>query len=278
MAEDSLALARRIAGELRQAFRAPALPFSLEEGEPGLTESKVGGTPYLPAGMPWPLDSQGEPLYFLMQVDCAALAPLPDFPHQGLLQWFVRGDDVFGMDFDNMCSGKGHRILYHPTADPGVTPEDIQARRPAPPEEDCSPLGDTPCRILFGAAETQPLPAADARFSAAFAQRWNQARPDQPIASLWDLCRELDLEEILAGEEKQVYHQMGGYPYFTQMDPREGGAYPQMDTLLMQLDSDMAGGRDRVLWGDCGIGNIFISRQDLLRLDFSRTGYNWDCC
>lgn len=278
MEEDALTLARKIKEALQQEFHAPALPFSLEEGEPGLTESKVGGIPYLPTGMPWPLDSRGEPLYLLMQVDCTALTPLPDFPHQGLLQWFISGDDVYGLDFDDMCSGKGHRILYHATVDPAVTTEAVRARQPAPPEEDCTPLGNTPCRIRFGTVENQPIPAADARFGAAFVQQWNQACPGHPIESLWGLCQEMDLEEILAEEEKQAYHQIGGYPYFTQMDPREGGAYPQLDTLLMQLDSEMRGGTDQVLWGDCGIGNVFISRQDLLRLEFSHTGYNWDCC
>ena len=51
--------------------------------------------------------------------------------------------------------------------------------------------------------------------------------------------------------------------------------------LLFQLDSQLAENRgepDLVLWGDCGVGNFFISREALKKRDFSRVGYHWDCC
>ena len=56
-------------------------------------------------------------------------------------------------------------------------------------------------------------------------------------------------------------HKIGGYPGFTQWDPRgEGDSH---DMLLFQLDSDCHNSKDRVLWGDCGIGNFFINREKL---------------
>lgn len=71
-------------------------------------------------------------------------------------------------------------------------------------------------------------------------------------------------------------HRMLGHPYFTQEDPRpEGSPY---DTLLFQMDSDSVGREDYVLWGDSGVGNFFINREDLKRLDFSNVFYTWDCC
>lgn len=277
---DRLELARSIVAQLQETMRAPALPFSLEKGEPGLCESKVGGTPYLPADLPWPLDGRGAPLYLLMQVDCAELTALPDFPHTGLLQWFISGDDVYGMDFDDICSGRGHRVLYHETVDPAVTAEAVREKMPEAPEGDYTPLGETPCRIVFGTPEIQPLPGLDAHFGPAFVEKWNLACPEKPIQSVWELCREFNADDFMRGEtkEKSVYHQIGGFPYFTQADPREMDAYPALDTLLLQLDSEMDGGEDLVLWGDCGIGNLFISREDLKKRDFSRVGYNWDCC
>lgn len=277
---DALDRARSITAQLQSELRAPSLPFSLEKGEPGLCESKIGGTPYLPADTPWPVDSHNAPLILLMQVDCTQLTALPDFPRQGLLQWFIRGDDVYGMDFDDIRSNKGHRVLYHETIDPTVTAEQVQAKMPPLPEEDDTPLGKTPCRILFGPAEDQPIPALDARFGRLFVEKWNQSCPEKPIQSVWELCQEFNADDFMRGEtkEKSVYHQIGGFPYFTQADPREMDAYPELDTLLLQLDSEMDGGEDLVLWGDCGIGNLFISREDLKKRDFSRVGYNWDCC
>ena len=71
-------------------------------------------------------------------------------------------------------------------------------------------------------------------------------------------------------------HQIGGYPYFTQDDPREENS--PYDFLLFQLDSDYADEKDIVMWGDAGTGNFFISSEKLKNLDFSDVLYNWDCC
>jgi uncharacterized protein YwqG len=51
----------------------------------------------------------------------------------------------------------------------------------------------------------------------------------------------------------------------------------EFDTLLLQIDSDGKGGKDRVLWGDVGIGGFFINGEALRRGDFSRVLFNWDC-
>lgn len=64
-----------------------------------------------------------------------------------------------------------------------------------------------------------------------------------------------------------------GYPAFTQWDPREQEGNQKYDTLLFQLDSDDG----YVMWGDVGIGNFFISFENLVRRDFSDVLYNWDC-
>ncbi|MDE5737177.1 MAG: DUF1963 domain-containing protein [Oscillospiraceae bacterium] len=73
-----------------------------------------------------------------------------------------------------------------------------------------------------------------------------------------------------------VHHQIGGYPYFTQCEPREENS--KYDFLLFQLDSECWQDNDRVMWGDMGIGNFFISSENLKKLDFSDVFYNWDCC
>ena len=55
------------------------------------------------------------------------------------------------------------------------------------------------------------------------------------------------------------------------------------DLLLFQMDSEfLTDGNGNqtgveILWGDMGIANFFIRAEDLLRRDFSRVLYNWDC-
>ncbi|WP_140916353.1 DUF1963 domain-containing protein, partial [Listeria monocytogenes] len=53
---------------------------------------------------------------------------------------------------------------------------------------------------------------------------------------------------------------------------------PHHDTLLFQLASeDFDESRMAIMWGDCGVGNFFINKQDLINRDFSNIMYNWDC-
>lgn len=284
--------ARQVVDRLQGSLTKPRLPFTLEAGEPGFLESKVGGIPYLPHDMAWPLDRRGNGLSLLAQIDCAQLKGLPDFPHAGLLQFFIGGaGNLYGMDFDDQTVPDGFRVLYHETADPSVTAEEVQAKRPSGPEEPDLPLMENvPCRICFGAVEEQGITGMDFAIPFTFVQVWNDSFPDEPIQDMWDVLGEIDedvVEELLNPHNAESYegpdtpwHQLGGYPYFTQTDPRERtGLYSDLDTVLFQLDTDsQPHKRDFVMWGDCGIGNFFINHAALKQLDFSRVAYNWDCC
>lgn len=82
------------------------------------------------------------------------------------------------------------------------------------------------------------------------------------------------MEEELSG----LGHKILGYPGFIQSDPREDDeALQWYDTLLLQIDSDMENGEDYVLWGDCGVANLFINKEALSKRDFGKVLYNWDC-
>ena len=284
-----LELARRIAGEIVECNTEPVLRFALDRGsEPGIFESKVGGTPYLPRDMAWPVDCKGTGMELLAQVDCAALEGLPDFPHKGLLQFFFGLDDVFGMDFDDPTAQKGFRVLYHETVDSSVTAAEVLTKKAEAPQ----PEGDTRYYTpLFGAygirfapAEIQHISSQDFRAWDQFLTKWNEGHGTQ-FKTQWDYYQATKIDgEFPPPEGKAPYHQLGGYPYFTQEDPRAGADndIADLDVLLFQLDSDMLtkeqGGGDLVLWGDCGVCNFFINREALKRRDFSRVCYNWDCC
>ena len=280
-----LALARQIAGEIVERNTEPALRFALVRGgEPGIFESKVGGTPYLPRDMAWPLDSKGIGMELLAQVDCTGLEGLPDFPHRGLLQFFFGLDDVFGMDFDDPTAQKGFRALYHETVDPTVTAAEVLAKKAEAPKPEGDARYYTPLfgvyGIRFAPAEVQRINSQDFRAWDQFLAKWNELHGTD-LKTQWDYYRATKISgEFPAAKEKAPYHQMGGYPYFTQEDPRiNAGELANLDVLLFQQDSD--GNKevgDLVLWGDCGVCNFFISREALRRRDFSRVCYNWDCC
>ena len=276
-------LAKEICSEIRAAHKKTCLPFTLEVGEPGLTNSKVGGTPYLPRGEAWPVCSCGAPMTFLAQIDCTQLKDLPDFPHTGLLQFFVGTDDLYGADFDGQTAQLGYKVFYREAVAPSVTPADVALPQPTDDEERYTPLGDRPCRVVFGQPQEQALPEGDHLFETLFVQAWNQRRPEKHLNSIWDFYglfpkEERDYDIFTLKSEFKTGHRMDGYPFFTQNDPRsEDIDYREFDTLLFQLDSEMRDRRELVCWGDCGVGNFFISRDALKRRDFSRVLYNWDC-
>ena len=277
-----LELAQQIAGEIVERNTEPVLRFALEKGEPGIFESKVGGTPYLPRDMAWPVDSKDKGMGLLAQVDCAALEGLPDFPHTGLLQFFFGVHDLFDADFHDPTVQKDFRVLYHEAADRSVTAEEVLAKKAQTSQPDeqeyYTPIFEN-SRIIFTGLTIQHINSYDFRAWDQFLARWNELHGTD-LKTQWDYYQATKInKEFPASKEKAPFHQLGGYPYFTQEDPRIGASeLADLDVLLFQLDSDMQDRKDLVLWGDCGVCNFFINREALRRRDFSRVCYNWDCC
>ena len=269
--------AKAIVAEVKRRTAAPCWKLTLQpEGPCGLLDSKVGGLPYWDPALPYPTDSQGNKMTLLAQLNFAQLGTEAPLPAQGLLQFFIGQDDVFGIDFDQPDSQKDFRVVYHPEPDPALTLEQIQALElPTHVEADlCTPVIR---EAAFTAEKTVGyMGPGDCRFEALFREAVRAVTGedigDKNEYQYFDKAdRDYFYDQLSAAG-----HRLLGYPFFTQYDPREPeGPY---DTLLFQLDSDMAEDRkDLVLWGDCGVGNFFINREDLLRRDFSRILYNWDC-
>jgi uncharacterized protein YwqG len=228
--------------------------------------SKVGGAAWWPAGTAVPRDATDQPLVLLAQVN---LAELPesglDLPAQGLLQFLVSGDGSYGIDYDRdespaaLAAARGHRVAYWPDVD---GPAQVIAAG----TKQQLPLDATPPLRMHFSASTETLGPTDARFPALFPGGLAHA-----IAQLHEATGvdEDTLMDALWERDTAAGHKLGGYPNFTQEDPR---TRPDLE-LLFQLDSD-----DGVMWGDAGVGNFFISDADLARRDFSRVLYSWDCC
>lgn len=204
------------------------------------------------------------------------LHPEGPLPRAGMLQFFIGQDDAFGIDYDEPDRQKNFRVVYHPEPDPALTLEQIQALElPTHVEADlCTPVIR---EAAFTAEKTVGyMGPGDCRFDALFREAVRAVTGE-------DIGDKHEYQYFDGADRDYLYdqlsaagHRLLGYPSFTQYDPREPeGPY---DTLLFQLDSDMADDRhDLVLWGDCGVGNFFINGEDLLRRDFSRILYNWDC-
>ena len=126
----------------------------------------------------------------------------------------------------------------------------------------------------------QGITYSDGRFRDLFLDRWNKRYPEQAVENFYDLPDEIFENVVDIHDGPDCAHQLGGYPYFTQYDPRfeyRSSEATKYTELLFQIDSQFDTEWD-LCWGDAGVRNFFISREDLEALDFSDLLYNFDCC
>ncbi|MBC1456786.1 YwqG family protein [Listeria newyorkensis] len=233
-------------------------------GELGLTDSKAGGRGYVPKSMEYPRNRDGGPLSLLAQINFSEMPDLEDFPKTGLLAFYIDYfDDLTGLDFDDQTSQNGFRVLYFETLGEASYSAEEQDTFFASVDEEFYPIVDGVFRLR--AEVTKQVALKD---SYDFKQAYGGEFYD-----LMDAWTDEDEDKADAlFELDSSSSQLGGYPFFTQEDPRLGDEKTHHDTLLFQLDSG-----DDIMWGDMGVGNFFIHREDLKRKDFSNVMYNWDC-
>ena len=262
--------ARAVMAQMMMRTAKSVLRLTLTDQVPDLFGSKVGGVPYLPADAEIPRDADGTPLRMLAQIDCTELSALPDFPQEGLLQFWIGQDITAGLD-----AAGGSRVIYYPQIDRSVTEDAVRARLAAfpVPEDAMYPVNGT-----FGIAMkagSDSLSAQDVHFDPMFTELFNQDAPNEQIGELYDLGDIIG--EMVYEQMDGCGHKIGGYPGFTHTDPR--GLDDPRTVVLFQLDSDYEPGTapEKVMWGDAGIGAFFCSPEALAARDFSDVLYNWDC-
>lgn len=259
-----------------------------------LTASKVGGMGYLPMGETYPRQVDGNPLALLVQINFSELSnavdltqlpqPLPD---NGILQIYIGNTDLYGADFDNPYPSDTYQVRYWADTDLPVNQADVDEAmanvKAVFLEEDyalpfgvndeftltfeqavqsCNLYAYNPCEVTGKTPpETSELYDEDNIEAELKAKGLNDVDPSDVINEYQELAG-------IGG------HQILGYPYFTQDDPREYEESLRQHVLLFQLDSDYDAD---IMWGDMGVANFFITPEALLARDFNQLVYNWDC-
>lgn len=237
----------------------PYLNIKLKSQKTMLWESKIGGNPYLEKCMEYPKTSKGEELRLLAQINFEEVPHLNNFPKKGILQFFILPDDLYGADFDNPCKQDTFRVIYLPEVkkDEKLLVTDFSFLKEL--EEDWYLPFEKEGKMHF---LEKDMPAQ------AYTYEFEKLYKDVDFT-------EEDIENYIE-ELNFSCCRIGGYPEFTQFDPRENDEdLAKFNTLLLQLDSD---DECNMMFGDCGIANFFIKEDDLKNLDFSTVLYNWDCC
>ncbi|MDH0564856.1 YwqG family protein [Acinetobacter courvalinii] len=236
-----------------------------------LWQSKIGGEPYLPLDTAYPVDSNGNPLALLAQFNFAEIPSLPNFPDQGILQFYIAADDLYGMNFDDQQQQSGFKVLYFEQviADAAQLKQDFSELEF---DEDAYLPFTGQYSIEFNLT-SQPISLGDFAFAP-------KILGVEELYDFEDRFEGGDFEDDFIEPYDEVAsasgHRLGGYPYFTQTDPRHYNDKVQDYILLFQLDTDDA--ENEIMWGDSGVGNFFIHPEDLKNRDFSKVLYNWDCC
>lgn len=314
---EKIQICQEIVNRIQLESRRPVCYLRLIREPFTITDSHLGGVPYVPHDGKIPTDNDGNQLWLCAQINFAQMPQMPGFPESGLLQIFLEdwhfgdfGLDVFNMDQDYW------RVVYYSEIDETVTMEECRIKMVIPWEEakrsnmprpannfDLADIKngydflwrcpDIPLRILFQSVEQEGVNHEDFRFDTLFAKALTARLPDadpndfMPYNLRDDIPEEREvLNEVL----KQIRIggcKLGGYPRYYQDDPRlyseeYGKPLEEWDILLFQLDDDLftfpAGDRgDIELSLNGGTLNFVIRPEDLKKRDFSQVLAQWAC-
>ncbi len=275
-------------GEIAKALKLSILPYLKidikQDNNLSSIQSKFGGLPYLPKGIPYPKDKDGVPLSFVGQINFKEILPLPFLPENGIISFFYQpGHSHLGEDYNNPIQQNYFKVMYF---------EDSSL----PCESDFTfleTLGKTYGEKYNYAIFKNPFPGYRLIFSLLYMpmthhnylyhdQIASKAMIDpepENTAKFIKWCEEKDqkmkvVENFL--RQQLGYHEygsrIGGYPIFAQDDPRHDCVLPKpMDFLLLQVDSTEDG---EILVADRGTMNFFINSEDLAKRNFSDILYS----
>lgn len=233
-----------------ESIKIKATPISNDESL-NLTQSKFLGKPYLPTTIEYPKDKLGNPMILLAQINFTETPQLEDYPTEGILQFFVSSTDWYDM--------VDYKIIFHKTIEDEYQ-KDFTFLTEKLYEESpiyCEHKLAFEKVVEYGGYE-------DFRFNMDFHGE-----------SYYDFQEKLtkeqktEMDNFLDG----TGHKIGGYAYFTQSDPRDYNKNQKDEILLLQIDTD-----EEIMFGDSGVGNLFINPKSLKEKDFNQAWFNWDCC
>lgn len=295
---EQICLCERIVNEIQKKSVRPVCRLTFSQESFGITDSHLGGVPYLPHEQEYPVGEDGQMLWLCAQINFTQMPVMDGFPQEGILQFFLSDwhyDAGFGLYSDNPTDQRQWRVLYHPFIDESVTEEACRMKMPALWEDDPE-LWRTPNRPLkmtFLPVDKEGVGHTDHRFDQLFADELAHCLPsaDAEAYMPYSLCDDIPEEkERLRKIRKQINIggcKIGGYPRYEQDDPRlysqeYGKPLEEWDTLLFQLDDDTftfpagdIGDMDFDLNG--GTLNFLIRSEDLKHRNFSQVLAYWAC-
>lgn len=245
--------------------------------EPEIFDSKFGGVPYWNPLMEYPVDSEGQKLMLLAQINLDQNPMEAPMPKGGMLQFFGCAGEIFAKGFGWREDQDKYRVVYHKTIDYSVSKDEL-LKLGVPDSTDRKKYGRTPASLENGVdiiQKTAYIAKEDYQFNKelflAVQERFGKDSVDF-----------LDFEMVDAATDDISHygHWLLGYSCFVKKDLRETSKnLGEYDRLLFQYDihalADSAYFEDN---GLCGFANFFIRSEDLEKGDFRHVMYEWDGC
>lgn len=217
-----------------------------------LTDSKFLGFPFFPKSKEYPKDKAGKPMIMVAQLNFEQIPKLDDFPENGILQLFLSVSDWYNDE---------SKIMYHSQKE---LKEEYFDDFSFLSEKDYEEMPIYKLHQLSFEKSIDKGGSEDSQFDYFFDD-----------LDYWDFTENLNEEQetIFNTYFDASGHKIGGYAEFTQADPRDYSASQSDDIQVLQIDSDK-----HIMFGDSGLGHIFIDKESLLKKDFSKAYFYWDCC
>ena len=217
-----------------------------------LTDCKFLGKPFFPVDKKYPTDENGKPMIMIAQLNFEQIPDLSPFPTDGILQLFLSPDNWYDED---------SAIIYHSKEELKLEPMiDFSFIK----QEHYEELPIFKIHELSFKMKIDNGGSVDCQFDYQFNGK-----------DYWDFVEQLteEQEQSMGKYFDAAGHKIGGYAEFTQSDPRDYNTDHSDDIQVLQIDVD-----EHIMFGYSGLGHIFISKENLIKKDFSKAYFYWDCC
>lgn len=243
--------------EYKERTKKDCYKIELTYEKPDIMDDKIGGIPYLPVGVEYPKTEDGEPLALLFQVNLKNI-DLDGYPKDGILEIFT------DKNVDYPCI---YKVMYF---EEGL---DYQTDLPKIDTNYYITEGSTKIKLV---KDVSYMSVDDYRFMDNFIPVINKVYNTdiKNYKELSDFSGDFDYNSQLMDELDNPQITVGGYPNFTQSDPRF--THKELTETLLKIDS--IGEYSNFNIGDSGILFSFISKEDLENKNFDNAVVDWDCC
>lgn len=301
----------KIAEEVKKATKQDIYEIQVNGNSVELFDSKFGGVPYWDLSRNYPVNSSGEKLILLAQINLEK-ENFEDsrLPNKGILQFFV--ENKF-----NTSDKEMNKVIYHKEINKNITQEDIMKLGIPTTLNPNIDIGIKNQYKLTFRKKQESISIKDYRFYDFVKEACNKLYKEENNEN--GLPEWIDQNELFDYFTDGKGHKMFGYPHFCQADSRTANIIneynniynkanratykeeeklswlptadkmkkinesnieieklkqkkeKEYDTLLLQIDSC-----EFFRWGDNGQVNIFINKEDLKECSFDDVFWNLD--